>query len=68
MRAIGSAGTAERQGGNIDAFSFGMTPSNREALMKIRGIDKIEEIEPAVFRMLAARASRRCRATASLSR
>jgi len=42
----------------VDAISFSIDAVSREALMKIRGIDKIEKIEAAVFRMLAARGSR----------
>ena len=43
----------------VDAISFSIDAVSREALMKIRGIDKIEKIEAAVFRMLAARGARR---------
>jgi MoaA/NifB/PqqE/SkfB family radical SAM enzyme len=42
----------------LDAISFSIDAVSRETLMKIRGIDKIEKIEAAVFRMLAARGSR----------
>jgi MoaA/NifB/PqqE/SkfB family radical SAM enzyme len=42
----------------VDAISFSIDAVSREALLKIRGIDKIEKIEAAVFRMLAARGSR----------
>ena len=39
----------------LDAISFSIDAASRESLMKIRGIDKLEKIEAAVFRMLAAR-------------
>ena len=42
----------------VDAISFSIDAVSREALMKIRGIDKIEKIEAAVFRLLAARGDR----------
>lgn len=42
----------------LDAISFSIDAVSREALIKIRGIDKIEKIEAAVFRMLAARGER----------
>ena len=39
----------------IDSISFSLDAVSRESLNKIRGIDKIEKIESAVFRMLIAR-------------
>jgi MoaA/NifB/PqqE/SkfB family radical SAM enzyme len=39
----------------VDSVSFSLEGVTRETLMKIRGIDKIEKIESAVFRLLAAR-------------
>ncbi len=39
----------------LDAISFSVDAVSREALMKVRGIDKIEKIEAAVFRMLRVR-------------
>jgi len=39
----------------VDSISFSIDAISREALLKIRGIDKLEKIEAAVFRMLAAR-------------
>lgn len=43
----------------VDAISFSLDAVSREALTKIRGIDKIEKIEAAVLLMLAARGERR---------
>ena len=43
----------------VDAISFSIDAVSRATLMKIRGIDKIEKIEVAVFRMLRARERRR---------
>jgi radical SAM protein with 4Fe4S-binding SPASM domain len=42
----------------LDSISFSIDATSRESLMKIRGIDKLEKIEAAVFRMLAARGNR----------
>jgi MoaA/NifB/PqqE/SkfB family radical SAM enzyme len=42
----------------LDSISFSIDASTRETLEKIRGIDKLEKIEAAVFRMLAARGDR----------
>jgi radical SAM protein with 4Fe4S-binding SPASM domain len=39
----------------LDSISFSIDAVSRESLKKIRGIDKLEKIEAAVFRMLAAR-------------
>ena len=39
----------------IDSISFSLDAVSRKSLNKIRGIDKIEKIESAVFRMLIAR-------------
>jgi MoaA/NifB/PqqE/SkfB family radical SAM enzyme len=43
----------------VDAVSFSIDATSRESLQKIRGIDKLEKIEAAVFRMLAARGNRK---------
>jgi MoaA/NifB/PqqE/SkfB family radical SAM enzyme len=43
----------------VDSISFSLDAVSRETLMKIRGIDKLEKIEAAVFRMLAARRDRK---------
>jgi MoaA/NifB/PqqE/SkfB family radical SAM enzyme len=42
----------------LDSISFSIDSVTRETLQKIRGVDKLEKIEAAVFRMLAARGSR----------
>jgi MoaA/NifB/PqqE/SkfB family radical SAM enzyme len=42
----------------VDSISFSIDAVTRETLNKIRGIDKLEKIEAAVFRMLAARGER----------
>jgi MoaA/NifB/PqqE/SkfB family radical SAM enzyme len=42
----------------LDSISFSIDALTRETLRKIRGIDKLEKIEAAVFRMLAARGDR----------
>jgi MoaA/NifB/PqqE/SkfB family radical SAM enzyme len=42
----------------LDSISFSIDAVTRETLEKIRGIDKVEKIEAAVFRMLAARGDR----------
>jgi MoaA/NifB/PqqE/SkfB family radical SAM enzyme len=42
----------------VDSISFSIDSVTRETLKKIRGVDKIEKIEAAVFRMLAARGAR----------
>jgi radical SAM protein with 4Fe4S-binding SPASM domain len=42
----------------LDSISFSIDATSRESLMKIRGIDKLEKVEAAVFRMLAARGDR----------
>jgi MoaA/NifB/PqqE/SkfB family radical SAM enzyme len=42
----------------LDSIFFSIDAMSRESLMKIRGIDKLEKIEAAVFRMLAARGDR----------
>jgi len=42
----------------VDSISFSLDAVSRETLMKIRGIDKLEKIEAAVFRMLTARGDR----------
>jgi MoaA/NifB/PqqE/SkfB family radical SAM enzyme len=42
----------------LDSISFSIDATSREALKKIRGIEKLEKIEAAVFRMLAARGER----------
>jgi len=42
----------------LDSISFSIDATSRDSLMKIRGIDKLEKIEAAVFRMLAARGDR----------
>lgn len=39
----------------LDAISFSIDATTRETLKKVRGIDKIEKIEAAVFRMLRMR-------------
>jgi MoaA/NifB/PqqE/SkfB family radical SAM enzyme len=43
----------------LDSISFSLDAVSREALTKIRGIEKLEKIEAAVFRMLAARGDRK---------
>jgi MoaA/NifB/PqqE/SkfB family radical SAM enzyme len=42
----------------LDSISFSIDALTRPTLEKIRGIDKLEKIEAAVFRMLAARGDR----------
>ena len=42
----------------LDSISFSIDFVTRETLEKIRGVDKLEKIEAAVFRMLAARGDR----------
>ena len=42
----------------LDSISFSIDSVTRETLEKIRGVDKLEKIEAAVFRMLAARGDR----------
>jgi MoaA/NifB/PqqE/SkfB family radical SAM enzyme len=42
----------------LDSISFSIDALTRETLQKIRGIDKLEKIEAAVFRMLTARGDR----------
>src|SRR5271168_4209413 len=42
----------------LDSISFSIDALTRETLQKIRGLDKLEKIEAAVFRMLAARGDR----------
>jgi hypothetical protein len=42
----------------VDSISFSLDAVTREALEKIRGVDKLENIETAVFRMLTARSDR----------
>jgi MoaA/NifB/PqqE/SkfB family radical SAM enzyme len=42
----------------VDSIFFSLDSVTRETLEKIRGIDKLEKIEAAVFRMLAARGDR----------
>jgi MoaA/NifB/PqqE/SkfB family radical SAM enzyme len=42
----------------LDSISFSIDAVTRETLQKIRGIDKLEKIEAAVFRMLGARGDR----------
>ncbi|MGA2128410.1 MAG: radical SAM protein [Xanthobacteraceae bacterium] len=42
----------------VDSISFSLDAVSRETLTKIRGVDKLEKIEAAVFRMLAARGDR----------
>src|SRR5581483_12394317 len=42
----------------LDSISFSIDSVTRETLEKIRGVDKLEKIEAAVFRMLAARGNR----------
>src|SRR6185437_6019279 len=42
----------------LDSISFSIDATSRQSLLKIRGIDKLEKIEAAVFRMLAARGNR----------
>jgi len=39
----------------VDSIFFSIDAVSRETLIKIRGVDKLEKIEAAVFRMLAAR-------------
>ena len=39
----------------LDSIFFSLEGVTRETLMNIRGVDKIEKIEAAVFRLLAAR-------------
>jgi MoaA/NifB/PqqE/SkfB family radical SAM enzyme len=41
----------------VDSVFFSIDSVTRETLEKIRGVDKLEKIEAAVFRMLAARGS-----------
>src|SRR3974390_350413 len=40
----------------VDSVFFSLEGVTRDALKKVRGIDKIEKIEAAIFRLLAARA------------
>lgn len=42
----------------VDSISFSIDAVSRETLEKIRGVDRLEKIEAAVFRMLAARGDR----------
>jgi MoaA/NifB/PqqE/SkfB family radical SAM enzyme len=42
----------------VDSVSFSLDAVTRETLLKIRGVDKLEKIEAAVFRLLAARGDR----------
>ncbi|MEX0814232.1 MAG: radical SAM protein [Dongiaceae bacterium] len=42
----------------VDSVMFSIDAVTRETLTKIRGIDKLEKIEAAVFRLLAARGDR----------
>ena len=43
----------------LDSISFSLDAVSRKSLKKIRGIEKLEKIEAAVFRMLAARGDRK---------
>jgi MoaA/NifB/PqqE/SkfB family radical SAM enzyme len=42
----------------LDSIFFSIDATSRTSLEKIRGIDKLEKVEAAVFRMLAARGDR----------